>query len=106
MYYNADVFFIFDMGNVMRKHVYLAMALFLGLSVPCAYAQYGEGSRLPGDKRSAPQDESANRRMPLGLHGRKNAREHRQRLSPEERRELRRDIRDAGRELYQTRPQL
>lgn len=102
--------FVKNIGNVMRKSSYLpAMALFLVLAMPCVYAhtQHGEDGKSPSDQRPAVWrqfQEKSGSRMPFDLYGRKNAGEHHQQLSPEERQELRRDIRDAGRKLYQTRP--
>lgn len=95
----------------MRKSSYLpaAMALFLVLAGHCVYAhaQHGEDRKSPSDERPAVWgqfQEKSGSPMPFDLYGRKNAGEHHQQLSPEERQELRRDIRNAGRKLYQTSP--
>lgn len=91
-----------------------ALAVLLGLSASYAHARRGEGGESPRGQRPAawvsPQGENFSERAPSQAHGYEHAEEppfevqHFRRLSPEERRQLRRDIRNAGREVYRTRP--
>lgn len=86
----------------------LAAALVLALALPSAHAGRGddrfmarEGQRPERQERAqreAQQERQFQRRDERGGEG---ARQ--QRLSPEERRQLRRDVHDAGRDLYRPR---
>ncbi|MFA9949674.1 hypothetical protein [Dentiradicibacter hellwigii] len=90
------------------------LAVLVGLSAPCAHARRGEEGDSPRGQRPAawvsPQGEDFGERAPSQAHGYEHAGEppfevqHFRRLSPEERRQLRHDIRNAGREVYRTRP--
>ena len=76
------------------------------LAVPAFAGPFGHGR--DGGRPAMPGGQPASREMPRDIQPRpplqRNAGEERmQRLSPDERRELRRDIRDAGRELYRPR---
>ena len=104
------------MDNTVKQRFRFIAALagLLGLSTPYAYARRGgeEGESPRGQRPAAwvsPQGEDFGERAPSQAHGYEHAGEppevqHFRRLSPEERRQLRRDIRNAGREVYRTRP--
>lgn len=90
----------------------LLMALVLALAAPVAQAMPGGGRFLQArearrqfepQRQQPPQQPNFQREEPQRFQRRDegNAGEQqRQRLSPEERRQLRRDIHDAGREIY------
>lgn len=85
--------------------VIIAAAIALVLAMPVAYAQPSyerhvrEGRRQGESQNQPPSRNPREAQRSYGKRGEDAARRD-QRLSPEERRELRRDIREAGREIY------
>jgi len=75
----------------------IGMILALAVALPAAYAdpsrdRRGREPQRPGSEQSERQSREVQRAQ--------RSEEQRQRLSPEERRQLRRDVQDAGREIY------
>ena len=86
----------------------LSVAFVWALSTPAAQANswYGyavrEGSRQEGFQEQRPSRQNEERR-PYYQRDERRDNQRSQRMSPDERRQLRRDIKDAGREIYPSR---
>lgn len=88
----------------------IAMMLVLALAIPFTHANAQNNRELrEGDRRGGAQDQQQQRRYPREARrpypqrnedGEAQRPERPPRLSTEERRQLRRDIKDAGREIY------
>lgn len=90
--------------DLKKKHA-LLLALVLVLASPWALARPGnerhqarQDNRQYQQQPNSPQRDFRRQEFQRGNEGAESFRS--QRLSPEERRQLRRDIRDAGREIY------
>lgn len=85
--------------------VIIAVVIALVVAMPVAYAQpsyerHVQEGRRQGEGQSQPPSRNPREaQRPYGKRGEDDAQRD-QRLTPEERRQLRRDVREAGREIY------